>query len=148
MKHTAISRRGGYNEYKSQYITQFPVKILTEDDRRQLHNFADLSLDITKDLYDRSEKFLKLVAMEFAIGRPSAKLKKWFTLDFEDFVTALRVKLSLQQKDELLGLFEKYRTECAKLSSQIRQTDHEIDQLVYKLYDLTPEEIAIIEDDN
>ncbi len=28
---------------------------------------------------------------------------------------------------------------------QIQQTEHEIDQMVYELYDLTEEEIAIIE---
>jgi type II restriction/modification system DNA methylase subunit YeeA len=31
------------------------------------------------------------------------------------------------------------------LKSQIDATDKEIDQLVYKLYDLTEEEIAIVE---
>ena len=31
------------------------------------------------------------------------------------------------------------------LERQIAAADHEIDQLVYELYDLTPEEIALVE---
>lgn len=56
--------------------------------------------------------------------------------------------LSLAQKDDLPSLFEKYRTELQQLDAQIQQTDHEIDLIVYKLYDLTPEEIAIAEGGN
>ena len=43
---------------------------------------------------------------------------------------------------------EYFNTESKKalsLKSQIDATDKEIDQLVYKLYDLTEEEIAIVE---
>ena len=38
--------------------------------------------------------------------------------------------------------------EKAMLQRQIEATDRQIDQLVYELYELTPEEIAIIECDS
>ncbi len=91
-------------------------------------------------------RFEEIVGSEFDIEKWPNKLNRWWTLDFTDFVKALKVKLSLQQKDELLQLFEKYRKECADLDAQIQKTDHEIDQLVYKLYNLTPEEIKTIEE--
>ena len=38
--------------------------------------------------------------------------------------------------------------EKAMLQRQTETTDHQIDQLVYELYELTPDEIAIIEADS
>jgi type II restriction/modification system DNA methylase subunit YeeA len=38
--------------------------------------------------------------------------------------------------------------EKTRIQRQIDSTDRQIDQLVYKLYDLTPEEIAIVEAGN
>jgi len=42
--------------------------------------------------------------------------------------------------------FNEQKEKAQKLKSEIDKIDQEIDQLVYQLYDLTPEEIAIIEE--
>lgn len=106
---------------------------------------ADSMLGNIRTLHQRSEQFQRILYAEFTFDKWSTKLKKWWTLDFSDFVKALKVNLSLAQKDELLQLFEKYRTELAELDNQIQKTDQEIDQRVYKLYDLTPEEISTVQ---
>ena len=55
------------------------------------------------------------------------------------------IKLSLTQQDEWEDYFTTYKTEINHLQSQITQTDNKIDQMVYELYGLTDEEIAIVE---
>jgi hypothetical protein len=52
--------------------------------------------------------------------------------------------------DKLLGLMPKLRavtseSEKATLQNAITAADQQIDQLVYELYHLTPEEIALVE---
>jgi hypothetical protein len=52
--------------------------------------------------------------------------------------------------DKLLGLMPKLRaatadSEKAVLQNAVTATDQQIDQLVYELYNLTPEEIALVE---
>ena len=44
-----------------------------------------------------------------------------------------------------MELFEENKKKAVALQQQITQTEKEIDQMVYELYDLTDEEIAIIE---
>lgn len=51
-----------------------------------------------------------------------------------------------RKKDDLLQLFDKYGTELSALDAETQSTDHQIDQLVYQPYNLTPEEIAIVEE--
>ena len=51
----------------------------------------------------------------------------------------------------MLGLMPKLRaataeSEKATLQNAVTATDQQIDQLVYELYRLTPEEIALVED--
>ncbi len=57
-----------------------------------------------------------------------------------------KVVLSLVQQDEWEEYFNAYKTEINNLQSQISQTDKEIDQMVYQLYELTEEEIKIMEE--
>jgi hypothetical protein len=52
--------------------------------------------------------------------------------------------------DKMLGLMPKLRaatseSEKAVLQNAVTATDHQIDQLVYELYNLTPQEIALVE---
>jgi type I restriction-modification system DNA methylase subunit len=126
------------------HVAQLPVRLEGEQ-RLTIANYAKQLLDNSDSLQKQNRRFVKLIQNEFILKKWSTKLSKWWRLDFVNFLSALKVQLSLQQKDELLSLFEKYKTECLELDTKIQETDHEIDQLVYKLYELTPEEIAIVE---
>ncbi len=53
-------------------------------------------------------------------------------------------KFTLVQQDEWEDYFNQYRQSCQELSEQIKATDNEIDNKVFDLYGLTPEEREII----
>ena len=46
---------------------------------------------------------------------------------------------------EWMEVFETKKAEAQALKGEIDQIDKEIDQMVYELYGLTPEEIEIVE---
>ena len=48
-------------------------------------------------------------------------------------------------KDDWYDRFNRFKQQAVELKSIIEKTDREIDTLVYQLYDLTDEEIKIIE---
>ena len=66
-------------------------------------------------------------------------------MDYADFTNGLKTNISIAQKDELLQLFNKYKTGLESLDKELQKTDDEINRLVYKLYDLTPEEMVTVE---
>jgi len=83
--------------------------------------------------------------------KTTKKLKAFYNFDFKTFVTELKkqkVTISLKQQDEWQDYFDSYKTEINQLQNEIQQTDNEIDQMVYKLYGLSSEEIGIIENSN
>ena len=69
-------------------------------------------------------------------------------MDFGQFLKELekqKIKLSLPQQAEWMHYFNTEKQKANDIQHTISQTDKEIDQLVYKLYELTEEEIKIVE---
>ena len=78
----------------------------------------------------------------------SNKMKAFYDFDFKSLISELnkkKIKLSLSQQDKWEEYFNNFKTEINELQKQIDKTDKEIDQMVYELYDLTKEEIEIVE---
>ena len=119
-----------------------------EQIRVALSSLADKMLTLNADLQKSVQRFLKRVQENLNPAKISSTLENFYTLEFADFVKELakqKVKLSLKQQDEWEEYFAEYKTDCVALSEEIATTDNEINRLVYKLYDLSDEEIAIVE---
>lgn len=54
-------------------------------------------------------------------------------------------KLSKSNEMEWMEVFETKKAEVQSLQAEIEKTDNEIDQMVYELYGLSEDEIAIVE---
>jgi REP element-mobilizing transposase RayT len=79
----------------------------------------------------------------------SKKLEAFYNYDFKTFLTEIKkqkVTLSLSRQDEWEEYFTAYKNEINQLQDEIHTTDKGIDQMVYELYDLTEEEIKIVEE--
>ncbi len=143
-----VVRSGGYIEVKPQYFEQIPIPDLSNQGKAGLLSFTVRNITSTKELQEKASRFLKRIKSNFEFEKISTKLEKFYDFDFKTFVKELKkqkVKLSLVQQDEWEEYFNAYKAEINKLQSQISATDKEIDQMVYELYCLTEDEIAIIE---
>lgn len=147
--------RNKYSEFdelfpkvKLQHFKDFPIKIISPEAQQPFIEKADLMLQLNKDLQTISSKFLSLVQSEFGLQEISKAMQKWYELSFADFTKELKkkkIELSLAQKSEWMDFFETEKKKALELQQQINQTDKEIDRMVYELYELTEEEIKIVE---
>ena len=111
---------------------------------------ADKMLSLNRELQNLSQKFQRMLLRKFDLEKLSTKLQEWYLLDFSDFIKELKrlkVKLSLSQESEWEEYFLEEKSKAIAVDSEIKNTDKEIDSMVYKLYDLTDEEIKIIEEE-
>jgi len=72
-------------------------------------------------------------------------------LSYGEFIKELgkkKIKLSLSQEAEWEDYFSQEQQKAVAIKQQIDTTDKEIDQMVYELYGLTEEEIAIVENNS
>ena len=101
-------------------------------------------------------KFLKYLDSQIQGVYKYSGLQNWQELTFGDFIKELNKAIKkaggekLTKTDEMdwMDIFESKKAEAQSLKTEIDKTDKEIDQMVYKLYKLTEEEIAIVENAN
>jgi type I restriction-modification system DNA methylase subunit len=148
LKSICVVRSGGYIEVKPQYFEQIPIPDYEDSIVKPIKNLVVEIISLSKINQEKQNTFLSHIQSNFTIDKLSNKLKEFYNCDFKTFLSELKKKkitLTLKQQDEWEQYFNEYKTEINKLQQQINQTDKEIDQFVYQLYGLTPEEIKIVE---
>ena len=131
-------------------VRNLPLVNISLEKQQPFIEKADKMLSLNKELQDLSQKFQRMLLRKFDLEKLSTKLQEWYLLDFSDFIKELKrlkVKLSLSQESEWEEYFLEEKSKAIAIDSEIKNTDKEIDSMVYKLYDLTDEEIKIIEEE-
>lgn len=127
---------------------RIPIKKISLEEQNPFITKADVMLDLNKKFQNKLDKFSSRISSSLNLEKLSNKLKKFYELDFVDFIKELKkkkVELSLKDQDEWEDYFNDYKKEVLELKSQIDKTDKEIDQMVYDLYGLTKKEVGVVE---
>ncbi|WP_157731361.1 HsdM family class I SAM-dependent methyltransferase [Azotobacter chroococcum] len=140
-------------QVKPTVLANIPVPDLSIENE-QLLRLGQLGLNIKKSFVnlDRiSANFIRLLSADLGYATNTLQ-RNWHSLSVADFFSAIEKqikpqKLTLQQKSEWMQHFEVERAKALALKSEIDRLSHEIDQMVYTLYGLTADEIAIVERD-
>ena len=141
-----VKARGGYLRLKNQYILQLPIPENYENNLLNLKVSEILNLNM--DFHDFSQKFQRMLQRKFELDELTGKLQNWYLLSYKEFIAELgkkKVKLTLAQEAEWEDYFNTEKTKALEIKKQIDDTDREIDRMVYALYELTDEEVKIVE---
>ena len=130
-------------QVKRTHLLQLPIPMIDDN----MSFCADTMLSLNSLLQEKRTRFLRRLSENFDGIKITTALQSFDQLDFKGFVAELKkqkIKLTLVQQDEWEDYFNQYRQACQELSEQIKTTDNEIDQRVFDLYGLTPEEREIV----
>jgi type I restriction-modification system DNA methylase subunit len=150
MKYFIKSTFSDLLEIKINQLEQLPIPITDLENQTSFIEKSDLMLTLNKQLQETKQNFIN----ELELEKISKKLQSFEELEFEEFVKEYKKAKKIKFADKLeernfkndwKSLFENDKKEVLYIKSQINQTDNEIDNMVYELYDLTKEEIKIIE---
>jgi type I restriction-modification system DNA methylase subunit len=139
---------GGYLAINKSTIELLPLVYTNNQEELSLR--AEKMITLNKNLQETKQNFIN----ELELEKIPKKLQNFEELSFEEFIKeytkAKKLKFAnkLQErnlKNNWKALFENDSKIALELKSQINTTDKEIDKMVYKLYDLTDEEIKIVE---
>jgi hypothetical protein len=129
-------------------LASFPLPNADNSIKQVLADKTILLADKNLDLDTIQSQFLELLLSKVALAKPSNKLQRWYELDFKEFVKELekaKVKLSLGETADWMPFFTEQKKKAIDLKNEIDKTDKEIDRMVYELYELTEEEVKIVE---
>ena len=133
---------------KSGNIESLPIKNISKETQQPFIEKANKMLSLNKDLQEQSQKFQRTLQRKFELEALPKKLQDWYLLTYPDFIKELtkqKVKLSLGQEAEWEDYFTTEAKKVVALKTEIDTTDKAIDAMVYELYGLSSEEIAIVE---
>ena len=141
-----------FPKIKGIQLKQIPIKKISRVAQQPFVDLADTMRSCNITLHSIRRRFFNRLFANFDGLRITGPMEYLEKIDFnETFLTELikqGVKLSLSEQDEWEDYFDACKSECQSLVTQIATSDKAIDQLVYALYGLSPNEIAIIEAGN
>lgn len=142
----SLTMSGGYFNIGTNEVSMIPIP-MCENITPYIEK-SDIMQELNNKLLRLRSKFLHILQANFEVVKITGALQVVDEKEFPDFISELRkqkIVLSLRQQDEWEEYFNDYKRQCNELSAQISSTDKEIDRMVYALYDLTEEEIDIVE---
>ena len=135
-------------EIKPVYLKKCPIPDINN---RNLIKNSELILNLIKGLNEISQKFQRTIQRKFEIDKLLKKLQDWYLLTYDEFIKELgkkKIKLSLSEESEWEDFFTQESKKALEIKNSIEKIDKEIDTIVYQLYNLTDDEIEIIESSN
>jgi hypothetical protein len=138
---------GGFIDVYPSSLKALPIPKLSNDEQQPFIEKAEIMLLNNKHLQGIKQSFILLIQSKWPTIYITGKLDEWYKLSFEDFRKELekqKIKLLLQEQAEWLQYFNEQKQEAEQYQRIITQTDKEIDNLVFQLYELTDDEKAII----
>ncbi len=144
---SAKSTNKSYPSFSSNLIKNIPIKNINISQQNIFIEKADEMLRLNSAHQKIENDFIKLLTISFSGLKWTKKIGSWHELTFIDFRKELekqQINIPIRERLEWQAEFERQQTALAQLQQQIKATDAAIDALVYELYDLTPEEIALV----
>ena len=137
-----------FPKIKGFQLKELPIKVADKQTQEPLIEKAEQMLSLNKNLLEVSDKFQRTLQRNLKIETLPKKFQNWYLLSYNEFLKELskkKVKLSLEDEGRLEDFFISESKKALEIKDSIDKTDKEIDQMVYKLYGLTKEEIEIVE---
>jgi hypothetical protein len=149
----SVAVRGGFTQLHSQYVEQFRVPTIHQEANTLLSKLTlqcqtDAAFELNKE-NNFSRRIPDLCPPE-RDPKLSTKLQEWWKLD--DFAAfraevkkCFKAEIPLKERSDWEDLFTTGKAEIEKLSAEIKRNEAEINAIVYTLFDLTADEITLLE---
>lgn len=139
--------QNGWHEMRVQYVEQLSIP---ESWDGGLVDLAKAATAAASDQLAVQRATCRRIQSDLGGGRKlTRKLEAWHELDFAAFRAEVKKVFGAEIPVKERGDWEAYVTESAaevrRLSAEIAQAEREIDAIVYRLFDLTPDEITLLE---
>ena len=129
-------------------LNSIPIPKVNQINQKPLIEKTDLIISLSKELQNISQKFQRTLQRNLKIETLPKKFQNWYLLSYNEFLKELskkKVKLSLADEGSWEDFFISESKRALEIKASIEKTDKEIDTMVYQLYNLTDDEIKIIE---
>jgi hypothetical protein len=140
-----------FPQVKTINLKQLPIIIPNNNEEQSIISDVNKLLELNQKLIDMQYIFRNWLDVMYNCGEISNrnKLFNFWKLEEKEFFIQLQKKIgkiNVKDYNIIKNEFNESITIIKPLQKEIQQLEKEIDNIIYELYDLTPDEIKIIED--
>ena len=143
--------RGFFYEMRGQYIETIPIPEATDEQKALIGDLAEKAQEVAEARYVIQEQVRKRIddlAPEDWNGKLNTKLKEWWTLDFKSFRAeakkVFKQDIALSERDDWEAYLAQKKANVDDLTENLIETERQLNEHVYRLFDLTANEIALL----
>jgi type I restriction-modification system DNA methylase subunit len=144
---------GGSREVRSQYVETLPIPTASDEQKAELAGLAEAAQTAAEKRYALQREITRRIpdlANSGGMLRLTERLKAWWELpDFAAFQSevkrALKGNIPLKERNAWESWITENRAQIHALTAEITRLEREINRRAYALFDLTSEEIALLE---
>ncbi len=154
--------RGDRWQYRliAQYMENLPIPDACEADRKAVSDLAKQANDAGTELYQWQENVRRRLLSTFGEqpdgtieGKLNNKASEWWRLTLNQLGAALKTSFKLKRNpfqnpnmaEEWEGYLAERKTQIARLMREIHDAEAELNDRVYRLFDLTDDEIKLLQ---
>ncbi|WP_350333463.1 Eco57I restriction-modification methylase domain-containing protein [Coralliovum pocilloporae] len=145
--------RGGFVRFFSQFVEQLPVPQLSEPPKSELASLARACQTAAEERYRLQQGLRRRIPDLCPDGREpklNNKLKEWWALpDFAAFQAevkkSFKADIPLSERNDWEDWINRDRADINRLTAEIAAHEDRINAIVYELFELTPDEITLLE---
>jgi len=128
-------------------LSKFPICKTSDQAKKEITNKVNQILETTKKLFDEKSRLLEILLARLKL-KQTTNLNNFHQLGWNEFVEEIekqKIKMDLTEEDKLNKWFNKVRKQLLKLETKIQSLEQEIDESIYKIYELNTKEVGLIE---
>ena len=144
---------GGYYQIHGHVLEKLPIPVTSAEQKTIIGNLAQKCQELSEQRYTMENNFRRRLPDLCPPERETKlnnKLKNWWRLDFANLQKQIKSQfkspIPLAERNDWQNYFEDEKAKITALNQQIARHETELNQEVYRLFDLTPQEILLIEE--
>lgn len=151
---TALGERAGLNRYRliDQFMRPLPVPNPVDQDKKAIEGIVKALTENARTRHTLHQRARHRITVD--LGTPDRKLNQkltaWWGLDFSAFraeiTKVFKREIPVGERDQWETWLANQRAEHERLTREVIRLETDLNERVYTLYDLTSDEIALIEE--
>jgi type I restriction-modification system DNA methylase subunit len=140
--------RGGFYEATTQNIEKLPIPLATPEQKTHISKLAEQCQTLAEQRYTL-ETNIRRRFPDLGVVKLTQKLERWWLLDFktvqDELKKSYKIDIPLKERGAWQAFLEEAKAEREQLATQLTLLEKELNTAVYALFNLTDEEINLIE---
>jgi hypothetical protein len=146
-------KRGGYIEAEAQYVAMLAMPSTQAGVRAKIVRLCDRCTQAAERRFEH-QSIVRHRIFDLAVPdlpdrkKLSRRLENWHDLDFAAFRAEIKrvfhTDIPVKERTDWEKFLAGNAAEVRRLTKEIETAEHAIDAIIYRLFDLTPEEIALL----